>query len=66
MSRSAVVVGAGQPFMQTSAHSVGRVRITAALITHDEHTSRRDAGHTGQTEPLPDVAHANSVPTLHW
>ncbi|BBY14598.1 hypothetical protein MLIT_01900 [Mycolicibacterium litorale] len=52
--------------MQTSADVVRCVGPAAALVTCDEGTAGDNARDTGQPDPLPDAAHAQSVPKLRW
>jgi len=66
MSRSVVAVDFRRAFVQPGADVVRRVGVAAALVPSDEHTPGRHPDDTGQSEPLPDVVHTDSVPKLPW
>ncbi|AFP41520.1 hypothetical protein MSMEI_5076 [Mycolicibacterium smegmatis MC2 155] len=53
-----------EPLMQPRADVLRCVGLAAALIARDQHTTGDDTGDTGQPDPLPDAAHAQSVPKL--
>lgn len=52
--------------MQPRPDVVGRIRPAPALIARHEGAAGDDTGDTGQPDPLPDAAHAMSVPKLRW
>ncbi len=52
--------------MQTRPDVVGRIGAAATLIARHEGAACDDTGDTGQPDPLPDAAHAMSVPKLRW
>ncbi len=50
--------------MQPSSDLVRGIRISPALITRYQDAAGRHPDHTGQPDPLPHVAHPDSVPKL--
>ncbi len=50
--------GFGAPLVQPGANIVRGIGLALALVPRDENTTGDDARRTGQTDPLPDTAHA--------
>ena len=53
------------PRKKPGTNLIGRVGLAAALIPRNENTTGDDAGRTGQSDPLPDTAHADQI-RLRW
>lgn len=49
--------GLGQSLVQPGPNLVWRVGAPLPLIARDQHTTGDDAGNTGESDPLPHVAH---------
>src|SRR5579875_1989647 len=55
-----------QPLMQAGPDLVGRVGLASTLIARHQHSPGGHPDQTGQPDPLPHVAHSDSLPMVLW